>query len=189
LFGSFVIGEDRVARLVEANGHLHTDDLPTLEFVTPRSLYVDTPTQLEDMLARLRGAPFPDIEGFDPDRQMDAELTYLLGFAYASQGRPRLGISYMERSVKMAPSRAPLWVGLGNRYREVGRRRDAEAAYLRAVTAEPKQVEARIALASLVLEEGHAVQALDVAEAALRIDPDNARVQDLIARARAAVGR
>jgi spermidine synthase len=189
LFGSFVIGEDRIGRLVEGNARLHTDDLPTLEFVTPRSLYVNTPAQLEDMLHRLRGAPFPRIEGFDPDRQMDAELTYLLGFAYASQGRPQLGISYMERSVEMAPLRAPLWVGLGNRYREVGRRRDAEAAYLRAVTAEPQQVEARIALASLVLEEGHAVQALDVAEAALRLDPENARVQDLIARARAAAGR
>jgi tetratricopeptide (TPR) repeat protein len=167
--------------------HFHTDDLPTLEFVTPRSLYVDTTARLENLLGRLRGAPFPAIEGFDPGRAMDAEATYMLGFAYASQGRTPLGIAYMERSVQMAPRRAPLWVGLGNRYREVGRRRDAETAYLRAIEVEPRQVEARIALAAFVLDEGQAVRALEVAEAALRLEPANTRAKDLVATARAAV--
>jgi spermidine synthase len=189
LFGAFVIGEDRIARLVESTGRLHTDDLPTLEFVTPRSLYVNTDTQLEDLLGRLRGAPFPRVEGFDPGRDMDAEATYLLGFAYASQGRSPLGLGYMERSVQMAPGRAPLWVGLGNRYREVGRRRDAETAYLRAIAVDPRQVEARIALAEFVLEGGQAVRALEAAEAALRLEPANVRAKKLVARARAAVRR
>lgn len=189
LFGAFVIGEDRVARLVESMRRLHTDDRPTLEFVTPRSLYVNTIAQLEDLLGRLRGAPFPRIEGFDPDRDMDAEATYLLGFAYASQGRSLLGIGYIERSAQMAPRRAPFWVGLGHRYREVGRRRDAETAYLRAIAVDPRQVEARIALATFALDEGQALRALEVAEAALRLEPANARAKDLVVRARAAVGR
>jgi spermidine synthase len=187
LFGAFVIGEDRIETLVASVRHAHTDDLPTLEFVTPRSLYVNTPAQLEGLLAGLRGAPFPRIDGFDADREMDAETTYLLGFAYASQGRVPLGIGYMERSVQMDPRRAPLWVGLGNRYREVGRKRDAEAAYLRAIAADPRQVEARIALAAFVLEEGQAVRALEVATAALNLEPTNGRARHLMARARAAV--
>jgi spermidine synthase len=186
LFGAFVIGEDRIARLVESIRRVHTDDLPTLEFVTPRSLYVDTTAQLEDLLGQLRETPFPRIEGFDPDREMDADATYLLGFAYASQGRSPLGIGYMERSVEMAPRRAPFWVGLGNRYREVGRRRDAETAYLRAIAVDPRQVEAHIALGDFVLDEGQAVRALEVAEAALRLEPANARAKDLVGRAGAA---
>ncbi|MGH7313912.1 MAG: fused MFS/spermidine synthase, partial [Candidatus Rokuibacteriota bacterium] len=189
LFSAFVIDEDRVARLVESVRRVHTDDLPTLEFVTPRSLYMNTTAQLEDLLGRLRGAPFPRIEGFDPDQEMDAEATYLLGFAYASQGRALLGIEYMEHSVQMAPRRAPLWVGLGNRYREVGRRREAETAYLRAIAVDPMQVEARIALATVALNKGQAIRGLEVAEAALQLEPENSRAKDLVARARAAVRR
>ena len=118
---------------------------------------------------------------------MDADATYLLGFTYASQGRSPLGIGYMERGVQMAPGRARLWVGLGTRYREVGRRRDAETAYLRAVAVDHGDVEARIVLAAFLLDEGQAARAVEVAEAALQLEPANARVKDLVARARAAL--
>ena len=162
--------------------------MPTLEFVTPRSLYVDTTTQIEEIFRRSRDAPFPAIAGFDGER-LDAVATYLLGFAYASQGRTPLGVTYMERSVRMAPARAPLWVGLGHRYRELGRRRDAEAAFVRAVAVDPADVQARLALAAFLLDDGQASRALDVAQAALHREPDNAGVKDLVARARAAALR
>jgi spermidine synthase len=189
LFSAFVIDEARIARLLESVRSVHTDDLPTLEFVTPRSLYVNTPAKLEELLAGLRGPHFPRIEGFDVEPRMDADLSYVLGVAYASQGRASLGIGYLERSVHMAPRRALHWVGLGHGYRELGRRRDAEAAYLQAIKVDPRQVEARLALAAFVLEEGHAVRALEVAEAALQLDPANARAKHLVARARAAARR
>jgi tetratricopeptide (TPR) repeat protein len=189
LFGAFVIAEERIARLVESVREVHTDDRPTLEFVTPRSLYVNTPEQLEGLLARLRGAPFPHIEGFDPERHLDAEATYMLGFAYMSQGRSSLGIGYIERSVRMAPHRAPLWVGLGNRYREVGRKQEAEAAYQRALVADPRHVEALVALGAFVLDEGQAARAIEVAETALRLEPANRHATHLMVRARAALLR
>src|SRR5262245_53071070 len=189
LFAAFVIDEDRVGHLVESVRSVHTDDLPTLEFVTPRSLYVNTPAQLEELLASNRGASFPTIVGFDLEPRMDAELSYLLGVAYASQGRPSLAIGYLERSVQMAPRRALHWVGLGHGYRELGRRRDAEAAYLQAIKIDPRQVESRLALAAFVLDEGHAVRALEVAQAALELDPANTRAKHLVARARAATRR
>jgi cytochrome c-type biogenesis protein CcmH/NrfG len=56
----------------------------------------------------------------------------------------------MERAVQMGPGQAPLWVGLGHRYREVGRRAEAEAAYRRALAIDPGQVQARRALGQLV---------------------------------------
>jgi spermidine synthase len=150
LFAAFVTGTDGVAGLVESVPRLHTDELPTLEFVTPRSLYVDTTAQLEGLLGGLRRAASPAIEGFGAGRETDAEAAYLLGFAYASQGRVPLGIEHMERAVQMGPGQAPLWVGLGHRYREVGRRAEAEAAYRRALAIDPGQVQARRALGQLV---------------------------------------
>jgi Flp pilus assembly protein TadD len=119
---------------------------------------VDTTAQLETLLGRLRRAPFPPIEGFDAGRQMDAETTSLLGFAYASQGRVPLGIEYMERSVQMAPGQAPLWVGLGHRYLEVGRRAEAEAAYRHALAIDPQQLQARRALGQLIGDAGQAAE-------------------------------
>lgn len=189
MFAAFVIDDASVAHLVGPRPRVHTDDVPTLEFVTPRSLYVDTNAELEEIFRRIRGAPFPSIEGFDPERDLDAVATYLLGFAYASQGRSPQGVTYMERSVQMAPGRAPLWVGLGHRYRELGRRSDAETAFVRAVAVDPSDVQARLALAAFLLDEGQAARALDIAQAALRHEPDNAGVKDLVARARAAARR
>jgi uncharacterized protein (TIGR02996 family) len=185
LFAAFVIGDERIAAMVGPRPPLHTDDVPTLEFVTPRSLYVDTIAQTEALLDGLRAAPFPAIEGFDPGRDLDAMSTYLLGFGYASQRRLGRGIEYMERSVRMAPDRAPLWAGLAARYREAGRTAEAEAAYLRAVAAAPADVQARLALAAFLLDHGQAGRALDSAEAALRLAPGDAHVSDLVARARA----
>lgn len=147
---------------------------------------MNTIAQLEHLLGQLRGAAFPPVEGFDPTRDMDAEATSLLGFAYASQGRLARGIAYMERGVQMAPQRAPLWVGLGTQYREIGRKGDAETAYLRAVAVDPKDVQARIVLATFLLQEGRADQALEVAGGALRLEPANARAQELVTRATAA---
>jgi len=189
MFAAFVIDDASVAHLVGPRPRVHTDDVPTLEFVTPRSLYVDTNAELEEIFRRIRGAPFPRIEGFDAERDLDAVATYLLGFAYASQGRSPQGVTYMERSVQMAPGRAPLWVGLGHRYRELGRRSDAETAFVRAVAVDPSDVQARLALAAFLLDEGQAARALDIAQAALRHEPDNAGVKDLVARARAAARR
>ncbi len=187
LFAAFVTGEEGVARMVAGTGSVHTDDFPVLEFATPRWLYTNTTAPIEGVLAQLRGPTFPPVTGFDPSRGLDADATYLLGFAYASFGRPRLGIPFMERSVEMAPHRAAFVVGLANQYRQVGCVADAEAAYLKAIALDPQQVEARVALGELLLEYGQAPRALALAEAALAISPSDARAKALVARAKPAV--
>ncbi len=184
LFGAFVAGEDRITMLTAPVRRLHTDNLPVIEFVTPRYLYVSTTAMINDVLGRLRGPTFPPIVGFDAARAMDADATYLLGFAYASLGRSALGIPLMERSVQMAPTRAAFHVGLANQYREAGRRKDAEIAYQRAVALDPAQVEARVALGEMRLEDGQAREALELATAALRVDPNSERAKALAGRAR-----
>jgi spermidine synthase len=184
VFAAFVAGEETLAAYTASVRQLHRDDRPVLEFVTPRFLYVDTTAGINDALQTLRSTPMPPLAGFDPSRDMDPDATYLLGFAYASLGRPALGIPYMERSIQMAPGRAAFHVGLANQYRDAGRRREAAAAYQRAIAVDPGQVEARVALGELRLEDGQVREALDLATAALRIDPANERAKTLATRAR-----
>ncbi|MGQ0568910.1 MAG: fused MFS/spermidine synthase [Armatimonadota bacterium] len=183
LFAGYVLGEDRLAGLVESVRRLHVDDRPVLEFSTPRSLYADTTAQIEVLLSRLRGRPFPTVTGFDPARDLDADGTYLLGFAYASLGQPRRGIPHMERSTRMAPDRPAFFIGLANQYREVGRPRDAEDAYGRALALDPNNVEALTALGEVLLEAGRADRALRYAERALRLAPSDERAKALAAKA------
>ncbi len=184
LFGGFVLGDAGVSALIGPARRVHTDDLPILEFRTPRWLYVDTTAQIGDHLARLRGPAFPEIAGFDASHDLDADATYLLGFAYASLGRPKLGIPYMERSTRMAPDRPAFFIGLANQYREVGRPRDAEEAYTHALALEPASLEALTALGEVLLDAGQAARALELAGRALRLAPSDARAQALAAKAK-----
>ncbi len=182
LFGGYVLGDAQVVALAGTTRRVHTDDLPTMEFETPRWLYVDTVAQIGETLARLRGPAFPAVTGFDPSRDLDADATYLLGFAYASLGQSKLGIPYMERSTTMAPERPAFFVGLANQYREVGRPRDAEESYIRALALEPDNVEALTALGEVLLEAGQAARAASFADRALRLAPSDARAQALAAK-------
>lgn len=183
LFAAYVTSGEGAARIVAGSG-VHTDDLPVLEFATPRWLYADTTNAIENVLDGLRTSPFPRLAGVDLARAVDADATYLLGFAHASLGRPRTAIPFMERSTVMAPGRAAFAVGLGNQYRAAGRTAEAETVYLRAIALDPRQVEARVALGEITLERGDAARALALAEAALAIEPSHARAQALAASAR-----
>ncbi len=183
LFAAYVTGDEGVGRMTAGAG-VHTDNLPVLEFGTPRWLYTDTTKPIEELLGEVRGAPFPRLAGVDLSRALDADATYLLGYGHASLGRPKDGIPFMERSVVMAPDRSALAVGLGNLYRRVGRLAEAEAVYLRAITLDPRHVEARVALGEMLLERRDARGALALAEAALAIAPSDARAKTLAAKAR-----
>ena len=182
LFGAHLLGEDEVNELVRTVGGLHTDDHPVLEFRTPRSLYVETTPMVEQALDKLRRPEAPSIAGLNPERDLDADGTYLLGFAYASLGRPELGIPYMERSTNMAPDRPQFFVGLAHQYREAGRIPDAEKSYERALTLDLNNVEALVSLGEIRLDGGQIEWTRVLADRALRRAPQNARVHVLIER-------
>jgi spermidine synthase len=139
LFGAHVLDEDGTAALVRDVTDLHTDDLPVLEFRTPRSLYLETTSMIAEELDTFRRPDPPVIAGFDHTRDLDAEAAYLLGFSYASLGRSQLGITYMERSTAMAPDEPDFLVGLANQYREAGRISEAVVALRESPDARPQQ--------------------------------------------------
>ena len=182
LFAAHVLGEAETDALVRNVAGVHTDDRPVLEFRTPRSLYVDTTPMIAQELDRFRQPNPPVIAGFDPQHDLDPEGTYLLGFAYASLGRPQLGISYLERSTKMAPNDALFFVGLANQYRQGGRLADAQTAYEKALNLDLNNVEALLSLGEIRLDAGQIEWTRLLAERALRLEPQNARAHALVDR-------
>jgi spermidine synthase len=185
LFAGYVTGHGTVATLAARAHDVHTDDRPVIEFRTPRALYADTTPLINTMLDRMRLSPFPPTVGFDPARDLDADATYLLGFAYASLSQAARGIPYMEQSIRMAPDRPAFRVGVANQYREIGRPRDAEREYRRAIALAPAYVEALTALAEVLVDAGQYDEALGFAQRALRAAPADERARRVAERAKA----
>jgi tetratricopeptide (TPR) repeat protein len=113
LFAGFVIGGTDLDEFARQAPRLNTDDLPILEFSTPRSLYANTTPAVEADLERRRSQAFPPLTGFDPARDLDADATFALGRAYAAFGVPQRGITWMERAVAIDPGSIAAWTGLG----------------------------------------------------------------------------
>ena len=182
LFGAQVLGENESDAFTREVDEFNKDDRPTLEFRAPRSLYVETTSSIAKELNPFRRPDAPAIAGFDPQRDLDADGTYLLGFAYASMGQNDLAIRYMERSTAMAPGRAMFLVGLANQYRAAGRVVDARGAYERALNLDLNNVEALVSLGEIRLDEGQLEWTRVLSERALQLAPQDARVHDLIDR-------
>ena len=182
LFGAQVLGESESDAFTREVDEFNTDDRPTLEFRAPRSLYVETTASIAKEINPFRRPDAPAIAGFDPQHDLDADGTYLLGFAYASMGQNDLAIRYMERSTAMAPDRAMFLVGLANQYRAAGRVMDARGAYERALKLDLNNVEALVSLGEIRLDEGQLEWTRVLSERALQLAPQDARVHDLIDR-------
>jgi tetratricopeptide (TPR) repeat protein len=182
LFGAQILAENETNAFTRDIGEFNTDDRPTLEFRTPRSLYVDTTSKIAKELNPFRRPDAAPITGFDPQRDLDADGAYLLGFAYASMGQSDLGIRYLKRSTTMAPNRPMFLVGLGNQYRAAGRVADARTAYERALALDLNNLEALVSLGEIRLEEGQTEWTRVLTDRALRLAPQDARVHALIDR-------
>ena len=182
LFGGQVLGESESDAFTREVDEFNTDDRPALEFRAPRSLYVETTSSIAKEMNPFRRPDAPAITGFDPQHDLDADGTYLLGFAYASMGQNDLAIRYMERSTAMAPDRAMFLVGLANQYRAAGRVVDARGTYERALKLDLNNVEALVSLGEIRLDEGQLEWTRVLSERALQLAPQDARVHDLIDR-------
>ncbi|HYK34470.1 winged helix-turn-helix domain-containing protein [Alloacidobacterium sp.] len=109
---------------------------------------------------------------------------YLRGVDLVGSHNFPLAIKMLEKSVEIDPSYALTWAYLGQSYESaaafefggIEQYRKAQAAYERALTLQPKQLEASMFLANLLVDTGKVEQAVPLLRGALRNNPNNAAV-------------
>ena len=155
VFAAFVADGKELASLLAGVEEIHADDRPLVEFLAPRALYADTTAVSEPAAQRVQRRDTPQIEGFEPERDLDARGLYLFGFGYASLGRTDLAIRKMEESIRKEPAGDPKFrVGLANQYRQRGEREKAIDLYRSVLLRTPDDAEAASDLEELLKEAG-----------------------------------
>jgi tetratricopeptide (TPR) repeat protein len=94
-------------------------------------------------------------------------------------------IAELERCLAVAPDDVEMMVALGKSYAAASRWRDAEDLYKRALAVDPRDGDAHLYLAELLLKLGDPQRARAEADAALLAQPGNTAVLNLIERAAA----
>ena len=189
IFAAFVLdGEDLGRMLADVSG-LHTDDHPVIEYLSPRSGYVDTTTANDAGVQALQTKRFPPIAGYDEARDFDARARYLLGFGMASIGRVDAAIPLMEESVRGDRPDPKFLIGLGNQYRAKGLFAKAARAYERALSLSAAETEASLRLAELLRAQGDDAGAERVLRAGLAAAKDDGELAAAAARVLFDAGR
>jgi DNA-binding winged helix-turn-helix (wHTH) protein/TolB-like protein len=127
-----------------------------------------------------------EAESIKPDAPVNpfAYEYYLHGVDLHAQHDFPLAIKMLERSVQIDPNYALAWAYLGASYTsdaafEFGGREQyhrAQAAFERALTIRPSQLETRIFLANLLVDTGKVEQAVPLLRDALKTNPNHAAV-------------
>lgn len=127
-----------------------------------------------------------EAEQLKPDQPIDplAYEYYLRGVDLYSKNLFPLAIQMLEKSAEIEPSYALTWAYLGRSYNasasfEFGGRehyRKAQAAFEKALTLQPKQIDARVYLANFFTDTGRVEQAVPLLREALRTNPEHAEV-------------
>jgi DNA-binding winged helix-turn-helix (wHTH) protein/TolB-like protein len=123
-----------------------------------------------------------EVARLKPDEPVDpvAYEYYLRGVDLYSRNDSPMAIKMLEKSTELAPNYALTWAHLGRSYAanasfQFGGReqyRKAEAAYERALTLQPEQIEAHIYIANLFTDTGRVELAVPLLRAALRTNPN-----------------
>ncbi len=109
---------------------------------------------------------------------------YLRGVDLYSRNDFPMAINMLEKSAEIEPNYALTWAHLGRSYTadasfELGGReqyRRAQAAYEKALSLQPAQIETRIYMANLFTDTGRVEQAIPLLREALKTNPNHAEV-------------
>jgi tetratricopeptide (TPR) repeat protein len=134
------------------------------------SLY-DRVNRFDDTIKLL--APVVTVDSKDPEALMT------LGFAYGGSGKPKEGIPFLQAAKALSPDNWRVDLALGTAQRETGDFNAAEASLQRAVTAEPKQPQARFQLAMAQMGKSEFQAAADTLAEAIKLAPAATELQQL----------
>ena len=109
---------------------------------------------------------------------------YLRGVDLYAKGDFPLAIKMLEKSTDLAPQFASAWANLGRTYTanasfQVGGRNHydkAEAAFARALSLQPDEIDARIYMANMFTDTGRVEKAVPLLREALKSNPNHAEV-------------
>jgi DNA-binding winged helix-turn-helix (wHTH) protein/TolB-like protein len=109
---------------------------------------------------------------------------YLRGVDLYSKGEFPMAIKMLEKSTEIAPNYAPSWANLGKSYSASGsfqlggseNYREAQAAFERALSLQPDELDARIYMANMFTDTGRVEQAVPLLRAALKTNPNEAEI-------------
>jgi DNA-binding winged helix-turn-helix (wHTH) protein/TolB-like protein len=109
---------------------------------------------------------------------------YMRGVDLYSKGDFPLAIKMLEKSTELAPQFASAWANLGRSYTanasfQVGGRNHydkAEAAFAKALSLQPDEIDARIYLANMFTDTGQVEKAVPLLRQALKSNPNRAEV-------------
>ena len=109
---------------------------------------------------------------------------YLRGVDLYSKGDFPLAIKMLEKSTELAPQFASAWANLGRSYTanasfQVGGKNHydkAEAAFAKALSLQPDEIDARIYLANMFTDTGQVEKAVPLLRQALKSNPNRAEV-------------
>ncbi len=148
--------------------------------------------QFQDAIARWRqGHPeaaepvLKDLCGQYPEEPAFQDA---LGTLYSLQGQPRLATPYLERAARLKPS-AEAKAKLAENYAELGRSREAETWFQKALALEPANIGANMGLASLKMDRDAYVEAAPLLERVVRARPTDPQPAYLLAVCYSSLGR
>jgi DNA-binding winged helix-turn-helix (wHTH) protein/TolB-like protein len=109
---------------------------------------------------------------------------YLRGVDLYSKGDFPMAIKMLEKSTELAPQFAIAWANLGRSYTanasfQVGgaeHYRKAEAAFAKALSLQPDQIDARIYLANMLTDTGRVEKSVPLLREALKTNPNHAEI-------------
>ena len=120
----------------------------------------------------------------NPNVSPTAYEYYLRGVDLYSKGDFPLAIKMLEKSTELAPQFASAWANLGRSYTanasfQVGGRSHydkAEAAFAKALSLQPDEIDARIYMANMFTDTGQVEKAVPLLRQALKSNPNHAEV-------------
>ena len=144
-------------------------------------------TVVQEIIKGLRLSLTPsEVEQLKPGKRIDprAYEYYLRGMDLYANNEFSLAIKLLQKAIEMEPDYAPAWAGLGRSHSanasfEFGGRdayREAQAAYEKALSLQPRQIEAEVYMANLFTDTGRVERAVPLLRRALETNPSHAEV-------------
>jgi spermidine synthase len=185
VLGFYILSEEDTARFA-ATGPLNTDDRLALEFSAPRALYLDTAAGNFRLVQSYRSGGLPRVTPESGPLLETAETRYSIGKGAQQRGAAKDALVHFRRALELDPGHTPSMIEASAIHLGWGEGLEALRLARIASAREPRNV-VPLVLAGLASSRMNAPErALEFFQRAAVLDPQNARIRQLLTRAQLA---